>query len=230
MMNLQDFQPRGFLFEESGFTAQLCTTEDSLREAYALRYRAYRSVDGIAESTDELACDKYDNQQNARTHLIWYEGKPVASVRSLVWSSAYDWQRTTCVDAYHSVIRSHFGMQMPLLESNRFVVDPEFKGRKSLQAQYLLFRIQTASCLYDRCPYVITAVRERHIPFYQRLMGFEPISDPIRVKGFQFDTVLLASPYRNRAILAKKASVAALQLDDYEQYVRQLGRLETVYA
>ncbi|MCB0622664.1 MAG: hypothetical protein KDC43_01750, partial [Saprospiraceae bacterium] len=57
----------------------------------------------------------------------------------------------------------------------------------------------------------------------ERLMGFYPISDSTRVKGFQFETTLLATPYRNRAILAKNASVAAAQLEDYEQYIKQLS-------
>ena len=174
----------GFIFEESGFTAQLCTTEESLQTAYQLRYKAYRSVDGIPENDAGIAIDEYDAQPNARTHLIWYEGKPVGSVRSLIWSERYDWQNTTCVDAYRSAVDRELGLNTPILESNRYVVDPEFNGRKSLVAQYLLFRIQTISCLYDRCHYVITAVRTKHIPFYKRLMGFYPISEPTQVPGF----------------------------------------------
>lgn len=215
----------GFLFEESGFTAQLCNTPESLRRAYELRYRAYRSVDGIAENPEGIAVDAYDRQSNARTHLIWHEGRPVASVRSLIWSAAHNWQSTTSLDAYQAAVRKEFPIDTPLLESNRYVVDPEFKGRKSLTAQYLLFRIQTLSCLYDRCHFVITAVRTNHISFYERLMGFYPISEPTQVPGFQFETVLLATPYRNRAVLAKNSSIAATQLEDYERYVQHASSL-----
>ena len=218
----------GFLFEESGFTAQLCNTEESLHQAYQLRYKAYRSVDGIAENPQGIAKDGYDEQPNARTHLIWYEDQPVASVRSLIWSDKYNWQGTTCVDAYYSAVQSEFNPRVPLLESNRYVVDPEFNGRKSLTAQYLLFRIQTMSCLFDRCQYVITAVRTKHLPFYKRLMGFYPISEPVQVPGFQFETILLATPYESRAILAKNASIAAFQLEDYERYVQASFALQTV--
>ncbi|MBR9920669.1 MAG: GNAT family N-acetyltransferase [Bacteroidetes bacterium] len=218
----------GFLFEESGFTAQLCNSDESLKTAYRLRYKAYRSVNGIPENPAEMAKDKYDLQPNARTHLIWYEDQPVASVRSMIRSGAYSGQSTTCVDAYRSEIDKEFGPATPLLESNRYVVDPEFKGRKSLTAQYLLFRIQTISCLYDRCQFVITAVRSNHVSFYKRLMGFYPISKPRIVPGFQFETVLLATPYSNRMILAKNASAATSTLEDYERYVRQAAALELV--
>ena len=228
-MNMKRNAPlEGFLFEESGFTAQLCTTEESLHLAYQLRYKAYRSVDGIPENPAGIATDNYDAQANARTHLIWYEGQPVASVRSLIWSAKYDWMGTTCVDAYRTAVDAEFGPGVPLLESNRYVVDPEFTGRKSLTTQYLLFRIQAISCLFDRCQYVITAVRTKHIPFYKRLMGFYPISEPTQVPGFQFETILLATPYRNREVLAKNASIAASTLEDYEQYVQQSSALLTV--
>ncbi len=213
----------GFLFSESGFTAQLCRTEASKKIAYQLRYRAYRSVDGIPQNDLETAIDDYDAQPNARTHLLWYEGKPVASVRSLIWSDRYDWQSTTSLDTYRPAIDAKLGLNKRLLESNRYVVDPDFKGRKSLTAQYLLFRIQAVSCLFDHCEYVITAVREKHIAIYQRLMDFYPISDPMPVRGFQFKAVLLATPYASRHVLAKNASIAALQLEDFEQYISHLS-------
>jgi len=213
----------GFLFEEAGFTAQLCTRAESLSLAYQLRYKAYRSVDGIPENSSGEATDQYDSQTNARTHLLWYEGRPVASVRSLIWSDRYDWQSTTSVDAFRPFIEQNLGLQHRLLESNRYVVDPDFKGRKSITAQYLLFRIQTMSCLYDNCAYVITAVRPKHQAFYKRLMGFYPISDEMPVEGFQFKAMLLATPYRSRHLLASNASIAGLKLEDYERYAGYLS-------
>ena len=228
MNTVKSTQIDGFLFEESGFTAQLCTTEESLAQAYELRYRSYRSVDGIAENDTGMSMDKYDSQSNARTHLMWYEGKPVASVRSLIWSERYDWQSTTCVDAYRSAVESKLGLDKRLLESNRYVVDPDFGGRKSIMAQYLLFRIQTMSCLYDNCDYVITAVRPKHARFYKRLMDFDPISEPGMVDGFKFEAVLLATPYISRHVLAKNSSIAALHLEDFERYASYLSKSSPV--
>ena len=222
MYTSENARMSGFLFEQSGFTAQLCNTKESLEIAYELRYRAYRSVDGIPENESGLAIDDYDGQSNCRTHLLYFEGKPVASVRSLIWSDRYQWQRTPCLDAFEDNISEHLGLQQRILESNRFVVDPDFKGRKSLTAQYLLFRVQTISCLYDNCQYVITAVRPKHASFYKRLMDFDPISEPGPIgafpDGYQFECTLLATPYSSRHVLAENASMAALQLEDFERY------------
>lgn len=216
----------GFLFEAAGFTAQLCLSQESLETAYRLRYRAYRSVDGIPENETEMATDGYDFQPNARTHLMWYEGKPVASIRSLIWSDRYQWHSTTSLDTFRDSIAREIGLDQRILESNRYVVDPDFNGRKSLTAQYLLFRIQTISCLFDHCRQVITAVRPKHIPFYRRLMNFEPISEETAVDGFQFKAVLLATPYKSRYVLAKNVSLAELQLEDLERYTAHLSTLK----
>lgn len=220
----------GFLFEEAGFTAQLCTTPESLETACRLRYKAYRSVDGIPENETALATDQYDLQSNARTHLLWFEGKPVASIRSLIWADRYNWQPTTCMDAYRPHVAESLGLNTRLLESNRYVVEPGFNARKSITAQYLLFRIQTISCLYDNCQHVITAVRPKHKAFYKRLMGFEPISPQLPVEGFQFEAVLLSTPYESRALLARNASIAALHLEDYERYAHHLAQPTLAYA
>ena len=80
---------KGWLFEQNGFTAQLCCTPESLETAYRLRYRAYRNHNAIELSSDGMTRDFFDEQRNTRTHLIWFEGNPVATVRSSIWSPRY---------------------------------------------------------------------------------------------------------------------------------------------
>ena len=67
--------------------------------------------------------------------LIWYEGDPVASVRSLTWSAEYDWEEAPSVNYFKEEVVEHLGLNSALLESNRYVVDPAFTGRKSMTAQ-----------------------------------------------------------------------------------------------
>ena len=161
----------------------MCLEPESLDLAYQLRYQAYFQADAIPQNDEERCTDPYDDQRNARTYLIWYEGRPVASVRSLTWSAAYDWDPTPSVKYFAKDVDRHLGIQTPLLESNRYVVAPDFQGRQSLRAQMLLFRIQTLGTLADGCEYVITAVRPRHVRFYERFMNFEAISGVIRSTG-----------------------------------------------
>ena len=213
------------LFEANGYTAEMCIEQESLEIAYNLRYRAYRSVDAIPVNREELFSDKYDEQENVRTYLIWYEDRPVASVRSLTWSAEYDWAPTDSIELFVNDIDSKLGLSTPLLESNRYVVDPEFTGRKSLSAQMLLFRIQAIGSLVDKCEHVITAVRPRHASFYKRFMNFQPVSEPIAVDQVSFPIQLLSTPVASRETLAKNSPMAAFEEADLDNYINCLQKI-----
>lgn len=208
----------GCLFEESGYSAEMCLDEESLKLAYHLRYKAYLNARAITQNPDECCIDQYDTQKNARTYLIRYQGRPVASVRSLTWSADYDWAWTPSVKYFQSEIKNHLGLCTPLMESNRYVVDPSFKGQKSLIAQMLMYRIQTLATIADGCDHVIAAVRPRHTPFYKRMMNFKIISEPISVSEVDFQIQLLTTPIISREKLAQSNGIAAFHETDLERY------------
>ncbi len=215
-----------FLFEESGYTAEMCIEQESLEIAYHLRYRAYLNVDAIGPNAEQLFTDKFDQQKNARTYLIWFEGQPVASVRSLTWSAAYQWAPAPSVQFFSAEIEQQLGLTASLLESNRFVVDPSFTGRQSLTAQMLLFRVQTLASLADHCDHVITAVRPRHVRFYERFMNFRVISEAIEVSEVKFPIQLLTTPVSSKEKLAQSNGIAAYQEVDLEKYMHCLKHLK----
>ncbi|MEL6276021.1 MAG: hypothetical protein AAFU03_13045 [Bacteroidota bacterium] len=193
------------LFTHNGFTAQLCCSPTSQSLAYALRYRAYRHIDSIPINSNELLYDEFDGQANVRTHLLWYEGEAVATVRSCIWSKKYDWAPTESVRAFWSDTHRQIGLQHNILESCRFALSPNFKGRKSLSAQLLLFRIQDLSSQIDQCRHIITAVRQKHVSFYQRMLGFQQISEPIRLPWVDAEIVLLTvSQAKSRQVVIEK--------------------------
>lgn len=214
------------LFEESGYTAEMCIEQESLDTAYHLRYQAYLNADAIGPNTAQLFTDKFDRQENARTYLIWFEGQPVASVRSLTWSAAYQWASTPSVQFFSTEIDQKIGLDASLLESNRFVVDPNFTGRQSLTAQMLLFRVQTLASLADHCHHVITAVRPRHTRFYERFMNFQIISEPIEVAEVSFPIQLLTTPVSSKEKLAQSSGIATYQERDLERYLNCLRHLK----
>lgn len=218
-------QPDQMLFETNGYLAEMCINQESLENAYHLRYRAYLHADAIEPNPQELCIDPYDQQDNSRTFLIWYEGQAIASVRSLTWSAAYQWQSTPSLHYFKEEVTENLGMHTPLLESNRYVVDPNFNGRKSLSAQMLLFRIQTLGSIADQCDFVITAVRPRHVRFYERFMNFYPISEVKSASEVRFPIQLLATPVASREKLAENSRLAAFEPEDLERYQQCLEKL-----
>lgn len=213
------------LFEVDGYTAEICIEPESLNLAYHLRYLAYRHADAIPTNTEATCIDPYDQQRNARTFLIWHEGRAIASVRSLTWSDEYDWASTPSIKFFRKQVDQYLGLSSPILESNRYVTAPDFVGRKSLTAQMLLFRIQTLGALADECAYVITAVRPRHVKFYERFMNFYSISEPLKVEEVSFEIQLLATPIASKDKLSESSSIAAYEEADLARYTNCLQLL-----
>ena len=193
------------LFEVDGFTAQFCYNSEMKQLAYRLRYRAYLQAGMIAPKPYPHLMDSFDRQAHTRIHLLWYEDTPIATVRSSIWSDRYDWEVTESVAKFPKEIAQAIGRNERILESSRYAVAPELKGRKSLFAQLLLFRIQDLSAQYDGCGHIITSVRTKHVPFYQRMLGFQQISEPAYFSWLQDSAVLLTVPTAEsrQTILAK---------------------------
>ena len=182
------------VFEMKGFTVEVCRDQRSLNTAFRLRYRAYLKVNAIPENEEEMLYDDYDFMPNSFTHLVWYNEKPVATVRGCVFSSHYNWRATESVNYFSKDVEEQLGQYTPVLESNRYAVDPEFQGRQSLFAQMLMFRAHGLNANVHGCTHIITSVRANHIPFYRRFLGMQQLSAQMRyIPWADADVALLSS-------------------------------------
>lgn len=162
---------------DKDFTVEVCLNERSKREAYSVRYQAYVQAGLISENEEELLYDAYDTMPNVRIFLVWHCGKPVATVRSCIYSDRYNWMPTEAVLHFQKDLSARLGTGTRLLESNRFAVVPDFQGRQSLFARLLLFRIHGLNAAVHDCKYLITSVQANHQAFYRRFLGLEPVSE-----------------------------------------------------
>ena len=81
-----------------------------------------------------------------------------------------------------------------------------------------MFRILDLCAQVDDCPHIITSVRQRHVPFYQRMLAFEQISEPIRHEWIKLDIVLLAtSREKSREVVQSKGMPPCTQ-EEVERY------------
>lgn len=207
-----------------GFTLEVCRNEASLNRAFALRYRAYLEVGSIEENEQKLLYDEYDFLPNARVFLVWYEGKAVATVRSCVYSDAYRWLPTEALTYFPTDITSELGAKTRYLESNRFAVDPDFQGRQSLYARFLLFRAHGLNAGVHDCGYIMTSVRSNHVAFYQRFLGLNPISSgEARVEWAHADVALLANETEECFQAILKKGMPAYDQTDIANYAVTAG-------
>ena len=220
--------PIGFekevLFSLDGFSAQLCCSTESLAIAQQLRYQAYVEAGLIPENDKQALSDAFDTQQNTRTHLIWQHGVPIATVRSNIWSADYNWETTEGITSFWQDVHRKIGLEKTIIESNRFATAPQLSGRDSLRAQIFLFRVQDLNAQYEQCDHVITAVRKKHLPFYQRMLAFCPISEEKYYPWLEEDVVLLATgAAESRSIIQQKGMpmVSTAEVQRYADLVTE---------
>jgi hypothetical protein len=207
-----------WLFDYKGFKVQLCLTRESKEMAYRLRYRAYRHANAIPPSSERMLSDAFDDQPNTRTHLIWHDDKPIASVRSSIWSNRYGLLPTESTTVFRKEVARSVGMNEHILESAHFVIAPELESRESFYAQLMLYRIQDLSSRFDDCPVIMTAVQEHHVPFYERVLGFRRISMPKTLDWIEYKLVLLRTTLDESREFALKRGMPECTPEECRRY------------
>jgi hypothetical protein len=169
-------------------------TDEGLRLAGALRYRAYSSCGAIAPREGGLFTDRFDERPNCTTYMLLERDEPIASIRACVYAAKFDHQPIPAFEVYRDAIAVELGVHRTIVESNRFVFDPEYR-RHALVPKLHLFRNIASTALRHDADFIITAVRTRHEDFYAKL-GFRPISDERTYPGLTVPMVLLACDCR----------------------------------
>ncbi|MCB0628120.1 MAG: GNAT family N-acyltransferase [Saprospiraceae bacterium] len=206
----------------NGFTIEICLRDSSMNTAFHLRYRSYLAVGSITENKEEMLYDEYDFSPNARIHLVWHEGKAVATIRSCVYSDHYNWVPTEGIRYFRDTVNQELGRTTRILESNRFAVDPDFQGRQSLFAQFLLFRAHGLNAGAHGCSHIITSVRSHHRAFYLRFLGMEPVSEQaVYIPWVDAEVYLLANETESCLSAILKRGMPDYDQDDISRYARK---------
>ena len=160
-------------------------------QVFRLRYMAYTRDKSIEENDAEIFMDEYDGLENCKSYLYCQGDQPVASIRSCFCNSIEEGQKVPAMEVFGSDIRRTIGGESKFVESNKFVIHPDFQnlGRRIMVP---LFTFIFSEAMRTGADYVITAVRPAHAAFYKQ-MSFSPISQEMSYPHLSFKTVLLAS-------------------------------------
>lgn len=162
-----------FLFQYEDYSVELCLHPDRIAAAQSVRYQAFLPTGTIPEHPDGLFIDPYDDRINSRTLLVCHRGKPVGTIRNLIYAADYGWAPTYMSEQMLEAVQAHIGHGTPFLESGRFAVHPEINGKAARIVQGLLFRAQTIAASVSPVGQVLTLVKPGHTRFYERFMAFK---------------------------------------------------------
>ncbi len=161
-----------------------------LDHVYSVRYRSYIADDYIEPNNTRRFFDEFDHQENAQSFLTYCNDELVGSIRSCVFTPKLDMD-VPVMEIFDKELRSEVGYENPFVESNKFVIAPEYQRRGGIRARFNMFRNIVNSAKESGANTIVTAVRPEHINFY-KMFFFSLISETKSYPHLKFKTVLLA--------------------------------------
>lgn len=177
-----------------GYTLRQVSDSADLDAVAKVRYRAYRSIDAITPNVQQRFLDEFDRFDNAITFLLVCNGCPVGSIRTFSHRIG-GLTSLPALTAYSDAVMRYARHGQRVVESNRFVVDPSHDGAGNLASHYLL-RACVLRCHLESADVSLGAVRDRHAPFYRRMLKMTPISEPKFFPGLSVRMRLLACNFK----------------------------------
>lgn len=162
-----------------------------LDRVYSMRYKSYSAEGYIAENSSMKFIDEYDDKPNSTCFLLYHKNKAVGSMRTCVFDSS-ERLPVPVMEVFDEEIRNHIGYEGIFLETNKFVIDPQFQRRGGIHARFLLFAAAVEHAIRKNASSIVVAIRTEHIKFYQ-MFGGKVVSEEKSYPHLNFKTVLMIS-------------------------------------
>lgn len=154
-----------------------------------MRYKAYLDNSSIRHNSEQIFYDRYDLRKNCHSKIEYIDGKPVAAIRACVFDPKQTDNDIPVMEIFSKEIKSFANENDILVETNKFVIHPMHQA-KTIRLKFKLFSFIYDLALKKKASFIISAVREEHIRFYQS-MNFHPVSSAKKYPGLNFKTTLL---------------------------------------
>ncbi|MBV6653247.1 MAG: hypothetical protein KI786_05805 [Mameliella sp.] len=192
MVNKYNSQQDSPVFTYQEYELRICNTYQQLTAVFKLRYEAYRAGDLIAPNNEQKFYDAYDEQPNTQLLGVWRNGECIGAVRTMVYSSYFNWQFTSLLDTHQDSISKNTSENSSLIESSRFAIAPDLSVRSSRVVMGMIFRALELAQITHNVQYAIATVRVSHQAFYAKYMEYRPIANYSQEQwNASYDSVLL---------------------------------------
>ena len=173
---------------ELGKIQTFIAKRSELDSVYKLRYCAYLSEGAIDGNSSNSFSDKYDKSLQSISHIAKVDNEIIGSIRGCYYDPNRPEIPLPCFEVFNSEIEKEIGLESSIFESCRFVIQPN--NKKAFHTNLALIKTNCILVYAKEYRHTITAVRERHISFYE-IMGFEKCSEPKIYPGLKVKMVLM---------------------------------------
>ena len=209
---------------EGRLHARLALDPAALRDACALRYRAYAAEGHIDPDPAGLFSDHHDAAPGTRTVVVYGGGAAVGSVRMCLMrrrvpgpvQEGQDAEGSEAVPGWTAfpieiaALLDEAGKTARAVEITRLVTCPD---RSPGGVVFALLRLASHLVTEMDADVVLSCVRPHHARYYRR-MRMRPLAGPRPYPGVRFETVLLACRRAEFAAARRGAPVLHVGEDD----------------
>jgi hypothetical protein len=120
--------------------------------------------------------DEFDDLPNSYRYGVFFEGQLVSTIRLHYVSSRYP--VSPSVRVYNDVLAPRLAAGETFIDPSRFAADSEWSATLRV-LPYVTLRLAVVACAYFKPTYCLTAVKEEHSAFYNRIFLSEEAA-PLR--------------------------------------------------
>lgn len=187
------------LSENPSIFARLVVDKGDREAAQALRHDAYAAAGYLRPSKTRQFHDKYDQNENSKTFVLYRGTVAVASARVCLLDHATGIQPSDQIPAYEMFPDEIDGYlssdthppRRRAVEVTRLSRHPDYA--RDLSIMQAMFRMIGYLILFHDAHVMFAAITTNHIPFYRR-MGFQLIANPRHYPGLDVQTALMGCP------------------------------------
>jgi hypothetical protein len=137
-----------------------------------------------------MVTDSYDDLPNSYRFGIFFEGNLVSTIRL----HHVDRERpfSPSVDVFSDVLRPRLAAGESYIDPSRFAAATDWSASLRI-LPYITLRLAVVACQYFRPTYCLTAIKEEHSAFYNRIFRSEPATAPRHYPGLTVPVNLMQS-------------------------------------
>jgi len=205
---------------------RVMTRRCDLEKIYRLRYKCYRAERSIPEDPCGIMTDPFDNSENCIHVAVEMNGEILAAVRLHLISRLSHASPTLEV---FPEIMEYIDDGQTVLDPTRFVTDPDARKEKT-SLHFLALRIPFLAAMFYDIDLALAPVREEHIAFYRRYLGYSIEGEPRSYPGLRKPVCLLTADFRKQrdAVLARTPVFGPM--DKFPDAKISFPELSMVYA
>lgn len=152
-----------------------CDSGEDLEALYRLRYNSYVEAGMVKPDASHMVTDKFDDLPNSYRFGVFFEDHLVSTLRLHYASPEFALSPSTAV--FSEELMPRIGKGETFIDPSRFAADSQWSGTLRV-LPYITLRLAVVACKYFNPTYCLTAIKEEHAGFYQRIFRSVQAAEP----------------------------------------------------